>query len=321
MKKTGWLCLLVFLAVQGSAVADNYPSKPIKIVVPWPAGGPVDQRSRQIAAKLTKAVGQPVVVENRPGASGAIGANAVAKAPPDGYTLLWGSVYELAINPAVNLALGYDPLRDFAPITQANSAYLVLNARPGLGVRSMKELIALAKAKPGQLNCGSSGNATAPHFALEVLNRSANIDVTHIPFKGDAPLLTDLLGGHVDIGFNVTTTALPHVKAGNLVPLAVSSPKRLAPFSEVPTVAELGFPEMEITLWGGLLAPAGTPAQIIKRLNKELVNIINSREIREQWASGGAEAVPTTPEEFAAFIQSEHARWSRMIKQSGVKME
>ena len=321
MKKTGWLCLLVFLAVQGSAVADNYPSKPIKIVVPWPAGGPVDQRSRQIAAKLTKAVGQPVVVENRPGASGAIGANAVAKAPPDGYTLLWGSVYDLAINPAVNLALGYDPLRDFAPITQANSAYLVLNARPGLGVRSMKELIALAKAKPGQLNCGSSGNATAPHFALEVLNRSANIDVTHIPFKGDAPLLTDLLGGHVDIGFNVTTTALPHVKAGNLVPLAVSSPKRLAPFSEVPTVAELGFPEMEITLWGGLLAPAGTPAQIIKRLNKELVNIINSREIREQWASGGAEAVPTTPEEFAAFIQSEHARWSRMIKQSGVKME
>ena len=321
MKKTGWLCLLVFLAVQGSAVADNYPSKPIKIVVPWPAGGPVDQRSRQIAAKLTKAVGQPVVVENRPGASGAIGASAVAKAPPDGYTLLWGTLYDLAINPAVNLALGYDPLRDFAPITQANSSYLVLNAWPGLGVKSMKELIALAKAKPGQLNCGSSGNATAPHFALEVLNRSANIDITHVPFKGDAPLLTDLLGGHVDIGFNVTTTALPHVKAGKLVPLAVSSPKRLAPFSEVPTVAELGFPEMEITLWGGVLAPAGTPAQIIKRLNKELVNIIDSPEIREQWTSGGAQAVPTTPEEFAAFIQSEHARWSRLIKQTGVKME
>jgi tripartite-type tricarboxylate transporter receptor subunit TctC len=321
MKKTGWLCLLLFLAVQGSAVADNYPSKPIKIVVPWPAGGPADQRSRQIAAKLTKAVGQAVVVENRPGASGAIGASAVAKAPPDGYTLLWGTVYDLAINPAVNLALGYDPLRDFAPITQASSSYLVLNAWPELGVRSMKELIALAKAKPGQLNCGSSGNATAPHFALEVLNRSANIDITHVPFKGDAPLLTDLLGGHVDIGFNVTTTALPHVKAGKLVPLAVSSPKRLAPFSEVPTVAELGFPEMEITLWAGVLAPAGTPAQIIKRLNTELVKIINSPEIREQWISGGAEAVPTTPEEFAAFIQSEQARWSRLIKQTGVKME
>jgi len=307
--------------VQGSAVADNYPSKPIKIVVPWPAGGPVDQRSRQIAAKLTKAVGQPVVVENRPGASGAIGASAVAKAPPDGYTLLWGTLYDLAINPAVNLALGYDPLRDFAPITQANSSYLVLNAWPGLGVKSMKELIALAKAKPGQLNCGSSGNATAPHFALEVLNRSANIDITHVPFKGDAPLLTDLLGGHVDIGFNVTTTALPHVKAGKLVPLAVSSPKRLAPFSEVPTVAELGFPEMEIALWAGVLAPAGTPPQIIRRLNTELVKIIDSPEIREQWISGGAEAVPTTPEEFAAFIQSEHARWSRLIKQTGVKME
>jgi len=321
MKKTGWLCLLVFLAVQGSAVADNYPSKSIKIVVPYPAGGPADQRSRQIAAKLAKAVGQAVVVENRPGASGAIGASAVAKAPPDGYTLLWGTLYDFAINPAVNLALGYDPLRDFAPITQANSSYLVLNAWPGLGVNSMKELIALAKAKPGQLNCGSSGNATAPHFALEVLNRSANIDITHVPFKGDAPLLTDLLGGHVDIGFNVTTTALPHVKAGKLVPLAVSSPKRLAPFSEVPTVAELGFPEMEITLWAGVLAPAGTPAQIIKRLNTELVKIIDSREIREQWASGGAQAVPTTPEEFAAFIRSEHGRWSRLIKQTGVKME
>ena len=321
MKKTGWLCLLVFLAVQGSAVADNYPSKSIKIVVPYPAGGPADQRSRQIAAKLAKAVGQAVVVENRPGASGAIGASAVAKAPPDGYTLLWGTLYDLAINSAVNLALGYDPLRDFAPITQANSSYLVLNAWPGLGVNSMKELIALAKAKPGQLNCGSSGNATAPHFALEVLNRSANIDITHVPFKGDAPLLTDLVGGHVDIGFNVTTTALPHVKAGKLVPLAVSSPKRLAPFSEVPTVAELGFPEMEITLWAGVLAPAGTPAQIIKRLNTELVKIINSPEIREQWISGGAEAVPTTPEEFAAFIQSEQARWSRLIKQTGVKME
>ena len=321
MKKTGWLCLLVYLAVQGSAVADNYPSKSIKIVVPYPAGGPADQRSRQIAAKLAKAVGQAVVVENRPGASGAIGASAVAKAPPDGYTLLWGTLYDLAINSAVNLALGYDPLRDFAPITQANSSYLVLNAWPGLGVNSMKELIALAKAKPGQLNCGSSGNATAPHFALEILNRSANIDITHVPYKGDAPLLTDLVGGHVDIGFNVATTALPHVKAGKLVPLAVSSPKRLAPFSEVPTVAELGFPEMEITLWAGVLAPAGTPAQIIKRLNTELVKIIDSREIREQWASGGAQAVPTTPEEFAAFIQSEQARWSRLIKQTGVKME
>jgi len=323
VKKAGPLCLLVFLAVlmPGNAAPDSYPSKLIKIIVPWPAGGSADQRSRQVAERLTKAVGQPVVVENRPGASGSIGASAVAKAPPDGYTLLWGTLYDLAMSPAVDLALGYDPLRDFAPITQAVSTYLVLDARPGLGVRSMKELIALAKAKPGQLTCGSGGNATAHHFALEVLKRSASIDIIHVAFKGDAPLLTDLLGGHVDIGFNVTTTALPHIKAGKLVPLAVSSQKRLIPFSEVPTMAEVGFPELEITLWGGVLAPAGTSAEIIKRLNAELLKIIHSPEIREQWASGGAQAVGNTPEEFTALIQSEQSRWARLIKQTGVKMD
>ena len=323
MRKIAWLCLLPLLAIlaQGSVAADSYPSKPIKIIVPWPAGGPADQRSRQVAEKLAQAVGQPVIVENRPGASGAIGAGAVAKAPPDGYTLLWGAVYDLAINPAVNLALGYDPAHDFAPITQAVFSYLVLIARPGLGVKTMKELIALAKASPGQLNCGSAGNGTAPHFALEVLKRSASIEITHIPYKGSAPLLTDLLGGHVDLGFEVTTTALPHIKAGKLLALAVSSPKRLAPFSEVPTMAEAGFPELEMTLWGGLLAPAGAPGQVIKRLNAELTKIINSQEIREQWASGGAQAVANTPDDFTAFIRSEQARWARLIKQSGVKLE
>ena len=287
----------------------------------WPAGGPADQRARQIAAKLSKAMGQPVVVENRAGASGTIGAGAAAKATPDGYTLLYGTLYELAITPAVNSAPGYEPLRDLAPITQVAFAYLVLDARPGLGVKSMKELIALAGAKPGHLSGGSPGNATAPHLALEVLKRDAKIDITHVPFKGEAPLIVDLLGGHVDIAFNVTTSALPHVKAGTLVPLAISSAKRLAAFPDVPTMNELGFPEMEITLWGGMLAPAGTPLEILKRLNTELVKIIGSPEVREEWANGGAQAAPSTPEEFTALIQSEQARWARLIKQTGVKME
>ncbi len=323
MTRIAWFCSLPLVAIlgQGSIAADNYPSKAIKLVVPWPPGGASDQRSRQIADKLAKAVGQPVVVENRPGASGAIGASAVAKAPADGYTFYYGNLYDLAINPAVNHTLGYDPARDFAPITQAVLSYLVLAARPALGVKSLKDLIALAKTNPGKLTCGSPGNGTAPHFALEILKRSADIEITHIPFKGSGPLLLDLLGGHVDVAFEVTTMAMPHIKAGKLVPLTVTSPKRLAPLSEVPTMTEVGFPELEITLWGGFLAPAGTPAPVIRRLNAELVEAMNSPDIREQWENGGALVVPGTPEEFAAFIQSEQTRWGRLIKQTGVKLE
>jgi tripartite-type tricarboxylate transporter receptor subunit TctC len=323
MTRIAWLFSLPLVAVlvQGSVAADNYPSKAIKLVVPWPPGGASDQRSRQIAEKVTKAIGQPVVVENRPGASGAIGAAAVAKAPADGYTFYYGNLYDLAINPAVNQTLSYDPARDFAPITQAVLSYLVLTARPGLRVKSMKELIVLAKANPGKLTCGTPGNGTAPHFALETLKRSAGVEITHIPFKGSGPLTLDMLGGHVDIAFDVTTIALPHIKAGKLVPVTVSSPKRLAPLSEVPTMSEVGFPELEITLWGGFLAPAGTPASVIRRLNTELVNAMNSADLREQWESGGALVVPGTPEEFAAFIQSEQIRWARLIKQTGVKLE
>jgi tripartite-type tricarboxylate transporter receptor subunit TctC len=323
MTRIAWLFSLPLVAalLHGSFAADNYPSKAIKLVVPWPPGGASDQRSRQIAEKLAKAFGQPVVVENRPGASGAIGAAAVAKAPADGYTFYYGNLYDLAINPAVNQTLSYDPARDFAPITQAVLSYLVLIARPGLGVRSMKDLVALAKANPGKLTCGSPGNGTAPHFALETLKRTAGVEITHIPFKGSGPLTLDMLGGHVDIAFDVTTIALPHIKAGKLVPVTVSSPKRLAALAEVPTMTEAGFPELEITLWGGFLAPAGTPASVIRRLNTELVKAMNSADLREQWESGGALVVPGTPEEFAAFIQSEQIRWARLIKQTGVKLE
>jgi len=323
MTKAVWLCALPYLAMlpQGVVAADNYPSKPIKIVVPYPVGGSSDQRSRQIADKLARVVAQPVIVENRPGASGAIGASAVAKAPPDGYTLIYGTVYDLAINPAMTPTLDYDPVNDFAPITQTVFSYLVLAARPGLGVRSMNELVARARTSPGKLTCGSAGNGTAPHLALEILNRNANIQITHIPFKGSGPLLIDLLGGHLDLGFEVTTGAMPHIRAGKLVPIAVSSPKRLAQLSEVPTMREIGFPELEMTLWGGLLAPARTPAQVIKFLNAELVKIIDSPEIREQWASGGAQAAPSTPEQFAALVQSERMRWASVIKQSGVSLD
>lgn len=303
------------------ANAEVYPSKPIKIVVPAAAGGSADQRARLLAEKVSKAIGQPIIVENRPGASGAIGAAVVAKAVPDGYTLLWGTTYDLAINPAVNRALPYDPLRDFAPITRAVASHLVLSTIPSLGVKSFKALIALAKSKPGKLICGSAGNATAGHFALEVLSRIAHVEITHVAFKGDAPLLTDMIGGHVDMGFTVTTPAMPYIASGKIVPLLVSSHERLSALKDVPTANELGALELEMILWGGVLAPAGTPQPIINRLNSEFTKAINSAEVRTQWTSGGAHAISSTPQEFGAFINEEMNRWATVIRQSSVSLQ
>lgn len=322
MRTLGWQFLFVFLVMQGSAIADTYPNKPINLVVGFPAGGAADQRSRQIAEQLTKALGQPVVVVNRPGASGAIGASTVANAAPDGYTLLFGSIMEMAINPVINHDLSYDPTRDLSPITQVVSSFLVLSARPGLGVKSMKDLVALAQSKPGQLSGGSAGNGTAQHVALAILKKHyANLNITAVPYKGDSQVIPDLLGNHIDISFNVTTTALPYIQSAKLLPLVVTSPKRLAPLSQVPTAAEMGIPELEMTLWGGILAPAKTPTPIIRRLHTELVKIINSPEIQESWISGGALPVTSSPEEFAALIKSEMHRWASLIKELDLKLE
>ena len=322
MRTLGWQFLFVFLVMQGSAIADTYPNKPINLVVGFPAGGASDLRSRQIAEKLTKALGQPVVVINRPGAAGAIGASTVAQAAPDGYTLLYGSAYEFAINPAINHDLSYDPIRDFSPITQVVSSFLVLSARPGLGVKSIKDLVALAQSKPGQLSGGTAGNGSAPNLALEILKKHyGNLDITAVPYKGDSQIIPDLLGNHIDISFNVTIVALPYIQSAKLIPLVVTSPKRLTPLSQVPTAAELGIPELEMTLWGGILAPAKTPAPIIRRLHTELVKIINSPEIRESWTSGGGQVVTSSPEEFAAFIKSEIHRWASLFKGLDLKLE
>ena len=322
MRNWVWQFLFVCLVVQGSAIADTYPNKPINLVVGFSPGGAADQRSRQIAKQLTKALGQPVVVLNRPGASGAISASSVAKAAPDGYTLLWGSIQDLAINPAINHGLDYDPVRDFSPIAQVISSFLVLSARPALGVKSLKELVALAQSKSGQLSGGTAGSGTAQHVALAILKKHyANLDITAVPYKGDSPIIPDLLGNHIDISINVTTTALPYIQSAKLVPLVVTSPRRLTPLSQVPTPAELGIPELELTLWGGIVAPAKTPTPIIRRLHTELVKIINSPEIRESWIGGGSLPVTSSPEEFAALIKSEMHRWASLIKELDLKLE
>ena len=317
------LCLLVFLNVlaQDPAIADNYPSKPITVIVGFPPGGGMDLRARQIADPLAKALGQSVIVENRPGASGAIAASVVAKAPHDGYTLWFASIAELAIYPAAQAKPIFDALHDFAPITHAFNGYLNLNVRPGLGVKSFKGLVELAKARAGQLTCAIPGNATPQHIALELLKRRAKVDIVQVPYKGDGPIFTDLLGGHVDLAFNGSAVGMPYVKAGKLVPLAVTSTKRLATLPDVPTMTELGLPELETTLWGGMLAPAGTPPEIVRRLNTELVKILHSPELRESWGNVSLDTVGSSPDEFAALIRVEQLRWANRIKETGVKME
>lgn len=252
----GFVCfLLLSLFASAPATADDYPSKPIRLVVPYPAGGASDQRSRHIADKLAKAMGQPVLVENKAGASGTIGAAYVAQAAPDGYTLLYGSTNELVLAPVVIPSARYDAVRDFAPVSQVVSGYPVLVARQGLGVKSVDELITLARAKSGRLTCGTPGVGTAFHFALEIVKRDANVDIIHVPFKGGAPTMGALLGGHVDIAFSTIVESLPQIRAHKIVPLAVTSARRLPVLADVPTAVEVGLPKLEMTLWAGVFAP------------------------------------------------------------------
>jgi len=243
--------VLLIVFVQSPSIADNYPSKPITVIVGYPPGGGSDARARQIGERLARSIGQAVIIENRPGASGAIAATVAAKAPHDGYTLWFASINELAIYPAAQANPTFNT-HDFAPITHVFNGYLTLNARPGLAVKSFKELVDLTKTRRGQLTFAIPGNATAQHVAFELLKRRANIDIVQVPYKGDGPIFTDMLGGHVDLAFNGSSISLPYIKAGKLVPLAVTSKKRLSTLPEVPTMAEVGLPDVESTLWGGM---------------------------------------------------------------------
>ena len=313
--------LLLSLLGSAPAAADDYPSKPIHLVVPYPPGGASDQRSRQIAEKLAKAMGQPVLVENKAGASGTIGAAYVAQAAPDGYTLLYGSVNELVLAPMVIPSAPFDAVRDFAPVNQVVSGSFLLVARQGLGVKSVNELITLARAKNGRLTCGTPGIGTAFHFALEIIKRDAHVDITHVPFKGGAPTMGALLGGHVDIAFSTVVESLPQIKAHKIVPLAVTSARRMPVLPDVPTAAEVGIPKLEMTLWAGVFAAPKTPSHIIKRLHSELVAVINDVQFRSDLINTGAEPIANTPDQFAAFIRAEQVRWGDLVKQSGMRLE
>ena len=300
--------------------AGNYPNKQIRMIVPFAAGGPTDAIARAIGQKLTETWGQPVVVDNRPGAGGNIGTELAAKSPADGYTLFIGTVAN-AINQSLFTRLPFDFVRDFAPVTQNYVTGLILAVHPSLPVTSVRELIALAKARPGELSYSSSGVGGTPHLSGELFNTMAGVKMVHVPYKGSAPAMADLLGGHVQLTFDNMLTVLPQVKAGKLRGLAVTLPSRSPLAPELPTVAESGLKGFEVKSWNGVVAPTGTPREIIARLNAEIVRILRQPDLREKFLVQGVELVPTTPEEFGAFIRQDIAKWAKVIALSGARPE
>ena len=301
------------------ARAESYPSKPIKIVVPFAVGGIADTFSRAIGAKLGEAWGQPVVIENRAGAGGNIGADFVAKSAPDGYTLVMGNIGTHAVNQSLFNSMPYDTLRDFAPIAHVLDAEGLLVVNPSVNAKTVPELIALARSQPGKMTYASGGLGTTSHLAGELFKSMAKVDIVHVPYKGNSPAITDLLGGQTQMIFATMPTVLPQVKAGRLRALAVIGPARTSAL-DVPTVAE-SLPGFEVSNWIGLFAPAGTPPEIVARLNAEVQKVMRSPEIEKRLETEGAKFVPTTPQSFAAFQKAEADKWARAIREAGIKVE
>ncbi len=312
-----WAAALALCTV---AQADDYPSKPIKVIVPYPGGQASDTITRLVGERLGKALGQPVVVDNRPGAGGNIGTDIGAKSPPDGYTLTVATA-ALPISKHVYRKLPFDPAKDFVPITLMTITPLVLVTRTNLGVRDVPGLVALAKKEPGKVTFASSGPGTSHQLSGELFKSLAGVDMLHVPYKGSPPAHVDLMGGSVDIMFDNIVPVAPHVKNGKLQALAVTTKTRAAALPDVPTLAEVGYPNFEATAWFGLLAPAGTPSPIVDRLNKELVAILKSPDIKERLAGMGATAVGDKPEEFGRFMAEEINKWGPVVKRANIELE
>jgi tripartite-type tricarboxylate transporter receptor subunit TctC len=303
------------------ARAQDYPTRPITLVVPYPPGGGVDSMARIVADKLSAALGKQVVVDNRGGGSGLVGTRAVARAAPDGYTLMLAHTGTIAINPSLFANPGFDPRKDFAPVGLVASMAMVLVAHPSFPAHSAQDVIALAKKEPGKLNIGSSPVGTGSYMSAELFKATSGSPVTIVPYRGTAPLLNDLLGGHVPVAFAVIPPAYGNIQSGTLRPLAVTSPTRTGVLPNVPTFAESGLPEFEAVLRYGLVAPAGTPAPIIARLNRELRAALLSADVRERIAADGGDPLASTPEEYAADIDREETKWSALVRKLGLKVE
>lgn len=326
----GLVCALGGLApasVQAASSVDKspggpgqgYPNRPIRLVAPFVPGGPTDIVARLVGQKLGENLGQTIVVDNRGGASGAVGMEIAARSAPDGYTLVIGSSGNLAVNPNLNAKLPYDTLKDFQPITQTTSGPQMMVVHPLVQAKSVQEFIALAKAKPGQLNYASGGAGTTTHLASELFKLSAGVSIVHVPYKGTGQALTDLIGGQVQMMMSSMLPAIPHVKAGRLRGLAVTSARRATTLPEMPTLAESGLPGFETTSWHGMLVPAKTPRAITMRLHAEMVKTLNQPDVKERFANQGMDTVGNTPEQFAAYIKSESEKWAKVIKTIGIK--
>ncbi|WP_428003591.1 Bug family tripartite tricarboxylate transporter substrate binding protein [Acidovorax sp.] len=305
----------------GAFAQAAYPTKPVTIVVPFAAGGTTDILARIIGQALTSELGQPVVVDNRAGAGGNIGGALAAKAPADGYTLFMGTVGTHAINASLYKKMPFDPVKDFAPLTRVANVPNLLVANPAQPYKSVKELIAYAKANPGKVNFGSSGNGSSIHLSGELFKSLAKVDMVHVPYKGSAPAVTDLLGNQIGIMFDNMPSAIQHVRSGKLVPIAVTTAKRSPELPNVPTIAEAGVPGYEATSWFGMFAPAGTPAPVLAKLNTALVKVLNQAEVKKKINEQGAETTSETPEQFAAFIKAESVKWGKVVQESGASLD
>jgi len=313
--------LALGLAISHGGFAQTYPAKPVRIIVPFPPGGPTDVVGRLVATKLGEALNQQFVVENRAGAGGTVGSEVVAQAPADGYTLLYGSTSTLAMAPSLYRKLGYDPRKSFAPISLVSSGPLLVAVNAAVPAQTLAQLIALAKEKPGALNYGSAGNATPPHLAAELFKSLAAIDLTHVPYKGGAPALQAIAAGEVQVIFEGIVTLLPQIRAGRLRALAITGTARDVTLPDVPTVAEAGLPGFQVNFWSGLVAPAGTPAEVVNVLNAALRRALAAPDARDTLTKFGLAPAGNTPLEFARFIDSEIVRWDRAVQASGAKVD
>jgi tripartite-type tricarboxylate transporter receptor subunit TctC len=319
------IALAIVVAAAGGAVAQAgaqpYPVRPMRVIVPYAPGGATDLTARLVGAKMGEAFGQQVLVENRPGGAGMIGAELVAKAAPDGYTLLIATPAEIAINPHLFSKMSYQPERDFAPVSLAASTPLILVVHPAVPAKSVQELVALARSKPGRMTSASAGTGGVQHMALDLLKMTAKIDIVHVPYKGAGPAIPDLIGGHVDMFFAGMPPALPHVKSGKLRALAVTTAKRSAAAPEVPTMAESGVTGFDINNWFAFFVPAGTPADLIARLNTEINRALRLQDVKDRLSPQGAEAVGTSPEELARYARAESEKYAKLIRASGAKAD
>lgn len=317
--KTVSIAIALFAAA--NVCGQSYPAKPIRLVVPFPPGGPADGVARPLAQKLTEALGQPVVIDNRAGATGTIGAALVAKSAPDGYTLLLGTSNELSMSPGLYDKLPYNPAEDFAPLSVVIVFPNILVVHPSLPVKSVAQLVALARARPGQLNFATSGLGSTNHLSAEVFRSISRIRISYVPYKGGGPAVTDLMGGHVDAMFATLPSAVTFVQSGKLKALVVTDEKRWPAVAEVPSANEAGLPDLVVITWNGVLAPAGMPAALIAKLHADIVRVANTQDMKDRMATLAAQVVTTSPEEFAAILRKDFQKWLKVIKDSGARLE